>query len=255
MEQRYREIAPHPSLRGFVACYWMSQGSSHGTQLVLPDGCADVIVERGSGKAARVVGTMRAAVLVERRPTRDLVAIRFAPGGAHALLKLPMEALVDAVVPLADLVTVRAEHADVWQHADGAAARHAFDAFLASQLPRATVDEQRALMWAKLCMSESRRRIADLADACGTTRQHLRRVVHRATGIGPKLLGRIGRLRSATDAIASGRRADACLAQDIGFFDQAHMVNEFRALAHTTPGGYAAIRQTGLQSGERLQGG
>ncbi|MFT3914874.1 MAG: helix-turn-helix domain-containing protein [Anaeromyxobacteraceae bacterium] len=100
--------------------------------------------------------------------------------------------------------------------ADGlrAAARLAVSA--AERLPRATVHAV----------------AADL----GVSERHLRRVFRETVGVGPKTFARLIRFHRALGAARAGRREGwAGIAAAAGYYDQAHLIAEFRAIAGVTP--------------------
>ena len=74
-----------------------------------------------------------------------------------------------------------------------------------------------------------------LADICGFTSRTLRSALIRGTGLGPKQLSRVLRLRRALDLIRAGVTPLSAAAIDSAFADQAHMVREFRQLLGPTP--------------------
>ena len=75
-----------------------------------------------------------------------------------------------------------------------------------------------------------------LAHALGTSARQLRRTFSEVVGLSPKTYTRIVRFQRA---LRLARRPDApswsSIAAATGYFDQAHMSAEFRALAGTTP--------------------
>ncbi|WP_313918457.1 DUF6597 domain-containing transcriptional factor, partial [Tahibacter sp.] len=95
----YRELLPCAPLRPLLRCCWSVRGTPVATtpQRVLPDGCADLLFDLGGEEPqAHWIGTMRRAVLVPtRRNAVDLFGLRFAPGGLHALLGMPMSVCTD----------------------------------------------------------------------------------------------------------------------------------------------------------------
>ena len=59
------------------------------------------------------------------------------------------------------------------------------------------------------------------------------------TGLSPKEMARVARLRALLAQLASDGRADwAGLACDFGYADQAHLINEFQALTGKSPQRY-----------------
>lgn len=67
-------------------------------------------------------------------------------------------------------------------------------------------------------------------------------VFKEAVGITPKLYGRIMRFQRALDMSKSNSQADwASIALACGFYDQAHLINDFKCLSDLTPAAYAAM--------------
>lgn len=76
-----------------------------------------------------------------------------------------------------------------------------------------------------------------VAEVVELSPRQLRRRFRTEAGIGPKLLARMVRLqgfiRLAEDR---PRESTARLALEAGYYDQAHLIRDFRELAGTTPG-------------------
>ncbi|MGC4053070.1 MAG: helix-turn-helix domain-containing protein [Paludibaculum sp.] len=69
----------------------------------------------------------------------------------------------------------------------------------------------------------------------------MRRVFLEQTGVSPKLFCRVVRFRSLINRLAQDEDANwADLALDYGYYDQSHLVNEFRELSGLTPTSYVA---------------
>jgi AraC-like DNA-binding protein len=81
-------------------------------------------------------------------------------------------------------------------------------------------------------------RIGALAAELGCSRKHLAAQFHDQIGLGPKTAARLLRFDAALALLRRGR-GGADVAARCGFADQAHLVNEFRAFAGTTPAAFA----------------
>jgi AraC-like DNA-binding protein len=82
-------------------------------------------------------------------------------------------------------------------------------------------------------------RVSALSDRAGISRQHLARRFQAAVGLSPKELARVLRFRALLDALAPGAKPDwAALALDLGYYDQAHLIGEFRAFAGESPAAF-----------------
>jgi AraC-like DNA-binding protein len=88
--------------------------------------------------------------------------------------------------------------------------------------------------------SGGQRRVDAIASALGIGRRRLERAFARDVGLRPKLFARIVRLNAVLSGMVAAERATAVdLALDAGYFDQAHLLRDFRTLAGRTPGSSA----------------
>ena len=70
----------------------------------------------------------------------------------------------------------------------------------------------------------------------GVSARHLRRTFHETVGMGPKAFTRITRFGRALDAARARTPVNwASIAATAGYYDQAHLIAEFRAIAGVTP--------------------
>jgi AraC-like DNA-binding protein len=75
-----------------------------------------------------------------------------------------------------------------------------------------------------------------VATDLGVSERHLRRVFHEVVGLGPKTFAKLARFHRA---IAAARRVArpqwASIAASAGYYDQPHLIAEFRAISGVTP--------------------
>ena len=75
-----------------------------------------------------------------------------------------------------------------------------------------------------------------VADDLGVSERHLRRVFRDAVGVSPKAFAKLARFHRALRAARTDRCATwASIAAATGYYDQAHLIDEFRAIAGVTP--------------------
>ena len=78
--------------------------------------------------------------------------------------------------------------------------------------------------------------IDDVAARYGISRQRFARGIREATGLPPKLFARIVRFQGLVHELLSHDVVVwASVASETGFYDQAHMINEFRDFAGAPP--------------------
>ncbi|WP_394833761.1 AraC family transcriptional regulator [Pendulispora rubella] len=251
----YREYPPTRPLAPYVECFWTKRVDVSRTrvrQRVLPDGCMDILFYLDADRRPEglVVGTMtRALLLVDESAAGDRVAaVRFRPGGAVAFLATPAHELTDMNIALDE----------VWRDTEGlgerlrtAASPAACVAELERELLLRLVNARPldpligAAVGALRRVHDGPLRIGELARTLGVSRQHLAQKFKVHVGIGPKEFERVVRMTRLTERLLAPARAGqrtttAELAYDLGYYDQAHMIHEFKALTGLTPREYAA---------------
>src|SRR5215813_4147108 len=243
----YREYPPSARLSRFVECFWTYENHSSGVHRVLPDGCADLLLVRTQREIQElfVVGTMTCGQLVDVSNTSTL-GVRFRPGTLPLFIRIPGVEIVDQRIRLAEVWGAKSDalNEELAEHSITSCVTQ-IEKYLANQLNSEHNDQpflnstQHVLFWAE--RQHGNVRIDDLARIAGISTRHLRRVCLDLTGLTPKELCRAIRFRHAAARISHASQvnwADAAL--DSGYFDQAHFINEFRALGGLTPSEYKA---------------
>lgn len=78
--------------------------------------------------------------------------------------------------------------------------------------------------------------VAVVARDLGVSERHLRRMFRQAIGVSPKAFAKLTRFRRALSAAREEGGTDwAGIAAASGYYDQAHLIAEFRAIAGATP--------------------
>jgi AraC-like DNA-binding protein len=102
--------------------------------------------------------------------------------------------------------------------------------------------------------SEGSMRIGDVADEIGWSRRHFGEKLRAETGITPKQAARILRFERVGKLLRQGRFDLAELALECGYYDQAHLSNEWRALAGCSPGTWISEELPFLQDVDLFPG-
>jgi AraC-like DNA-binding protein len=238
----YREFAPPDRLRGCVACLWTGVTGPERAErtLVLPDGCVDLMWYQGA--AALLAGPDTGPAPVTQARGTVLAGVRFRPGAAGAVLRLPLSETTDLRVD-ADEVPVLRGRLPSPDLPPGVALAALVELVseLAGEQPADPAMTRAALLLG--------RREASVAGVAGTLelseRQFLRRC-EAAVGYGPATLRRVLRFRrfvSALDAGLPDGLAGAALAA--GYADQPHLSRECGRLSGLSPQALARIRRPG----------
>jgi AraC-like DNA-binding protein len=244
--EAYREYAPSAVLAKYVECYWSRENSLDvpGSPRVLPDGCLDILLEFESGQGrAYVIGPMTRALVVETARPDVYVGVRFRPGGAFGFFDLPMHALTDARIELADVWKDAAEvEASVNQFISVRRQVHLLDQTLRARLSSTRpLDPQIQHAIRSLKSSSGLIPIDALSSDLGISRQHLNRKFQAHIGLNSKTFARIVRMHHLLGRARNLEQVDWCtLALDAGYYDQAHMIDDFHDLCGISPARYLA---------------
>jgi len=247
LQPGYRELPAPAAFRDAVECLWVRVvPPSDGPPVqVLPDGGADLIWQAGRG--AFVAGPDTGPVLVPTAPGTVMVGARFLPGAGGPALGVPLSALRDLRVELADLWPGLDHQLPADLAPPGALRRVAATAahLVAAGPPDPAVRRAAELLDGPAA------RVETLADDLGLSERQLRRRCHAAVGYGPKTLQRVLRFRRFLEAVdaAGARPALARLALEAGYADQAHLTNECTRLAGMPPARLASARAATPSSG------
>jgi AraC-like DNA-binding protein len=179
-----------------------------------------------------VVGPNRTAFLAPLRASAAVVGVRLHPGAGRPVFEIPAPALLDGRLPASELFGDDARRLDERAAAAATAAQRArlLVAFVGRRATRAPDPLVRAA-----AQRLGRERVGAVADTLAVSERHLRRLVSAEVGYGPKLLGRVLRLRRALERVRAGAEL-AEVAFESGHADQAHFSEDCRALAGVPPG-------------------
>jgi AraC-like DNA-binding protein len=177
------------------------------------------------------------------------VGVRWRPGAGAPALGVPLDALRDATVPLAELWRgdLPARLTERLATAAGPAERRALleqtvAARVAAAGPADPLVAQACRALAASAAGDRAPGVRALADALGVSERQLLRRFRAAVGYGPKTLVRVLRFQRFLDAAWGRGEAESAPAADLallaaqaGFADQAHLTRECGRLAGATP--------------------
>ena len=178
---------------------------------------------------------------VEIRPQGavGLISVRFRPWGAYHFLGPPVSVLSDQIVFAEDVWprSVVTEIEESLAVASSAARRVALvEQFLLERLrdnQKADVEALVRSVWRR----KGKIRITELCNELGVGERSLQRVFSRAFGTTPKHFARLTRFLTACGVLRQGGwESLTAVGHDCGYYDQAHFIQDFKALSGLTPG-------------------
>lgn len=257
----YDEFNPHFSLAQYVRCIWVFEaGPADGpaaVQQIVPDGFPELILHYGdhfheiddkgiARRQSRIVfaGQISQPLTLQPGANAGVMGVRFWPAAARALLRVPMLETTDQRLDVAALLGTEAASIvdEIASARDPAARVELVECFLSRRLLLAGNASRPNLAVAHcvaaLHQSSGRVSIDTLAQRANLSSRQLQRRFLHEVGISPRLLGSIFRFRRVFDFMerpgpATARWTDA--AMSAGYFDQAHMIRDFKRFAGQQP--------------------
>ncbi len=243
----------HPAssrLAGLVERYWVVSWDvppgREASITLLPHPCVNVVLDRGR---LTVHGVGQARFTYTFRGIGGVFGIKFRPGGFLPFLGRPLSDITDAVLPAEELwgpaAAALAERMAAVPAVDRRVAL--VEEFLWERWP--PPDPQVELVQrivAALLHDRTIARVDDVTEMFNINPRTLQRMFQRYVGVSPKWVLRRYRLQEAAEQLAAGERTDwTRLALDLGYFDHAHFIRDFRAVVGRSPAEYEA-QCTGL---------
>lgn len=253
-----------PMLRPFVDCIWAHERDAlpHARERGLPTGCVDLVIPlRERQQILRYRSESDAApqhfdgAIVQGAHDRwrvrgidgpsSVVGVHFRPGGAAALFGGALPELRNKTVLLEDLwgAPARQWREQLQQETAPAARLRRIEAELIRRLAAAPPpDRMIAAALAAWQRDPANAAVEPVQRASGCTPARFIRRFEAAVGLTPKRCARVLRFNALLHALVrQGPRDWASLAADAGYFDQSHLIHEFRRLAGTTPASYRPL--------------
>lgn len=237
---RLTRLAPSRDLDAHVERHWMVEWDLREpyTQELLNHPAINLAIEPGF---AGVYG-----IRTERdRKTIDgcgrVVGVKFRPGAFQPFYARSVHHLTNRVVPLAAVFGLAGDELARAVRAERDAPFAVVEAFLRARLPAPdrNLDVVAALVRTML-EDPAVVRVDELAARHAMSPRTLQRLFRRYVGVSPKWVLQRYRLQEAAERIAEGRDGDwAATALELGYFDQAHFIRDFKALVGASPAQYA----------------
>ena len=235
-----------------IAALWQIRGTATDPRVlrVLPDGCADVVVDlakwrRTGGECTSLVGPMTHALLVPSSHDMDMIGIRFAPGMIRKFIAVSAREIQDAVLPLGqtganfpvrchqlcDVESFRDRTTFLLQcfptslstcHADNLVVRDAIHRWVAAARAARSLPS-----------------VTAVARLVGVSERRFERLFETWVGYTPAQFRRLVRFRAAVRTAQMAPQSWVDVAVRCGYSDQSHLNRDFRDFAQTTPTGWA----------------
>jgi len=239
-----------PWIQHFWSVAWDLRGCKPFLQETLPHPNVHIVFE---DRRCRIAGVHTARFSTTLEGESRVFGVKFRAGGFRPFLGSSVGALANRMVPIEQVFAATAQQ---WERTmlsllDDDAPDDALIAvaseFLRARLPApdANVALTTRLVEQILKAGEDESEIhsvQELAHRSGMSQRSLQRLFQEYVGASPKWVIRRYRLHELVERMKAGDLVDgAQAALDLGYFDQAHLINDFRSIVGYTPTRYGKL--------------
>ncbi len=252
--EEFRVIQPSAALAPYVKNYWLlkTDGDSDVARTV-PTGMMNLIFHRGRRllsvseqefhQRAFLCGQERTFADLQYDGQVDMISVVFRPAGVRAFFDLPLGLARGLRLTAGDLEDreLAVLEDSLTSTEDDRTCILLIEQFLFGRLMRLAEHNLRRIETAIRLINSGEANVSALADAACLSGKQFDRVFSEYVGSHPKEFSRTIRFQRALQRLENNPGIGwATLAADCGYFDQSHMIRDFRALSGYTPGEYLA---------------
>jgi AraC-like DNA-binding protein len=259
----FRFTTPAPPLGDFVECLWLlTDAPPRSKERIAASGTIDLVInlhenalrvydaakpeqcQRLSG--AVVTGAHSGPFVIDTRERVSVMGVHFRPGGAFPFLGPPASELADTHVDLDALWGTSATElherlcaaktpAERFNLLEKALVAHLFRPLERHYAVRLALDT--------FVRADSGVAIRDIARDAGLSQRRFIQLFAREVGMSPKLFYRVRRFRQTLETLRRTAVPDwARLATDCGYYDQSHLIHDFRFFSNLSPTEFVRLR-------------
>jgi AraC-like DNA-binding protein len=235
---------PTQDLSYFVQHYWIVRWDLRGQapyqQETLPYPVVHLAIEHDR---SRIVGVIRGKFSALLHDQGWVFGVKFRPGAYYPFVRCPVSTITDRSIPIEDIFGDDgvALEAAIRAHDDEAQWIECAEQFLRSRRPERddTIDLINRIID---CIVADRTilKVDALVERFNLSKRTLQRIFSRYVGVSPKWVIKRYRLQEAAEQLAGSEIVNwPRMALDLGYFDQAHFIKDFKMIVGRTPAEYA----------------
>lgn len=240
----YCEILPDETLLPFIYCYWELKTAqpleAEFTYKVIADGCIDIFFELNNPSESFVMGFCNKYSDFPLERSFDYVGVRFLPTFFTQFFDVNAAELTNEVKELKAVVPYAFEFIKKKFSAnlDLTQIKQRLDEFFTKHLSTIEIKLDKRLYSALEIILKNSGVVNVGKDlSTGISPRQLRRLFEFYVGVSPKALATVIRFQSIVNAKPSQQSLrENKVFFDVGYYDQAHFIKEFKYLYGVTPG-------------------
>ncbi|MDQ2715080.1 MAG: AraC family transcriptional regulator [Chloroflexota bacterium] len=237
------QLSRHPpsqDLSFFVERYWIVSWDLRGqkpyVQETLPYPCVNLVFEKGASNVFGV-GTGKFSRLLENKGRA--FGIKFKPGAFYPFIQSPVSKFTGGYISIRDAFDVDAQALEeaMLAREDEGEMKEIAENFLRERLPEQdeNVREINRIVDYIIAHQEITR-VDDIVHCLSLHKRTVQRLFSQYVGVSPKWVIQRYRLHEVAERLADSEGVDwTKIAFDLGYFDQAHFIKDFKAIVGRTP--------------------
>jgi AraC-like DNA-binding protein len=239
----HRRYAPPIELADWIEHFWLEEwlfdSLAPQTREVLPHPSVQLVF---APNRSRVYGVQLGRFVRQLVGKNRIFGIKFRPGAFYPFLRKPVSSIANASISVTEIFPDAANvEREVLACCHGGDMAQAATHFLMANLPSRDpyADRVRPIVEA-IASDSSITRVEHLIARWDIHERTLQRSFDRYVGASPRWVIKRYRIYEALESVGAGVPAAwAGLAQNLGYFDQAHFRNDFKKLVGCSPSEYA----------------
>lgn len=255
----FRTFKPASFLSGFVDNVWLYEGyeAEHSNERILPSGTIELVINlhedelriyrtdelnectRYSG--AVVSGPYKRGFASDTAEEAFIMGVHFKSGSAFPFLGIPADELAHAHVDLNDIwgAAARSLRDELCEAATAEERFRILQAALIGHLSRPLERHYAVSAALESIEQDNDPPVRKLARQVGLSERRFIQVFRSEVGMTPKVFSRIQRFQRTRTFIENLEAPDwPSIAMQFGYFDQSHLIREFREFSGTSPEAY-----------------
>lgn len=238
---------PSIKLKPFVEHYWIIrydlQSEAPYTQKVLSYPNVHLAFEQDEeGRRVLLYGIPMIPFVRELRGAGRVLGVKFRAGGFYPFWRQNVSLLTGTTIPASNLFgdDVDAYVDPVLDAGDNASMAKQAELFLLERLPEGDVQaEFAATIMQEIINDRNIIKVEQISERIGLSIRQLQRLFRKYIGVSPKWVIKRFRLQEAAERLEQEETPHwAELAVQLGYFDQAHFIKDFKAVIGQSPAAY-----------------
>jgi len=263
----HRLYEPAFPLRHYVDVIWRVEnvGAPSSRQRIYPDGAMALVIhlrkptatyfiddEPHSIRVPLLAGPYSRSFQIDPSQSTAVIGVRFRPGAARVFYRVAAHELHNTDIALSDLDRAEADRLlnEICSARGAEAQLRAMERYLNGKLMNAaTIHPVVGYGVEQLSRAGGAERVRRIQADTGLSHTRFIQLFREHVGLTPKLFCRVRRFQGLIERIQKGLPVNwAELAVDCGYFDQAHLIRDFRAFAGLTPLEYSRALSRSAES-------